>query len=193
MACQVKDNWSGFPGYTSAINESPSKSYQPPPEYYLHPRNSYDTRLITFISGIASTLLIMASFFYDIIQSLSQRSSGENYEPDDPVHTELAEELEEQDRVIEDIVRNSRKEPTIDEQATDDQWEVLFSGIQEDAKGAHANRTRRNYTGSVTNISRLYRGIYEDLARLNALRNSHAAIYLVNLVIQETSIRIRLG
>ena len=77
-----------------------------------------------------------------------------------------------------------RETPGEDPATTTDQWAALFAGVQEDAKGAHAERTRKNYTSYVQQITRGILVFNDHLVRLRnsrSLRSSTAPLTVETL------------
>lgn len=83
--------------------------------------------------------------FANICLSLSHDVAQADTEADPRTDLDVDEEFEEQDRFLVEAEKNGQDN-------ADATWEALISSIQKDAEGAHAKRTRDNYSSYVLDI-----------------------------------------
>ena len=83
----------------------------------------------------------MFAAFQDIVNALSGHISPEEHHDNNNNNLDVDDEFADQDRILQEHCTKSRKS----RENGDPSLEALFAGVREDAKGAHAERTRDSY------------------------------------------------
>ena len=83
---------------------------------------------------------IMFTVFQDAVKAITRQITYDKEYDNDKNNLDVDEEFADQDRIFQEYSEESRRD-----RDSAPSLQVLFSGVREDAKGAHADRTRDTY------------------------------------------------